>query len=44
MANNKLNFTKAALEALPTPPAGKRAYYYDTKMRGLGISITSNGT
>lgn len=44
MANNKLNFTKAALEALPTPPAGKRAYYYDTKLRGLGISITSNGT
>lgn len=28
---------------LPTPPAGKRAYYYDTKMRGLSISITSNG-
>ncbi len=26
MANNKLNFTKAALEALPLPPANKRAY------------------
>ena len=44
MANNKLNFTKAALEALPFPPANKRAYYYDTKMRALGVSITSNGT
>ena len=44
MADKKLNFTKATLEALPKPPAGKRAYYYDTKMRGLGISITSNGT
>lgn len=44
MANNKLNFTKATLETLPKPSAGKRAYYYDTKMRGLGVSITSNGT
>lgn len=44
MANNKLNFTKAVLETLPTPPTGKRGYYYDTKMRGLGISITSNGS
>lgn len=44
MADKKLNFTKATLEALPKPLAGKRAYYYDTKMRGLGISITSNGT
>lgn len=43
MTNNKFNFTKAGLEALPTPPAGKRAYYYDTKMRSLGISITGNG-
>ncbi|MBS0351258.1 MAG: tyrosine-type recombinase/integrase [Proteobacteria bacterium] len=44
MAINKLNFTKAILETLPSPPTGKRGYYYDTKMRGLGISITSNGT
>ncbi len=44
MADNKFNFTKATLEALPKPPIGKRAYYYDTKMRGLGVSITSNGT
>lgn len=44
MAKNKLNFTKAILETLPIPPAGKRAYYYDTKMRGLGVSITSNDT
>jgi hypothetical protein len=29
---------------LPTPPTGKRGYYYDTKMRALGISITSNGS
>ena len=43
MENNRFNFTKATLEALRVPPVGKRAYYYDTKMRGLGISITSNG-
>lgn len=44
MTDNKFNFTKAALDTLPTPAAGKRAYYYDTKMRGLGVSITSNRT
>lgn len=44
MPDNKINFTKAALETLPTPATGKRAYYYDTKMRGLGIGITSSGT
>lgn len=43
MANNKLNFTKASLNALPVPPAGKRTYYYDTHTRGLGIGITSTG-
>lgn len=42
--NNKINFTKAALDALPSPASGKRSYYYDTKARGLGISITGNGT
>lgn len=41
--NNKINFIKASLDALPLPAAGKRNYYYDVKMRGLGISITSNG-
>lgn len=42
--NNKINFTKAALDALHLPASGKRSYYYDTKARGLGIAITSNGT
>lgn len=42
MSKNKFNFTKAALDSLPVPASGKRGYYYDTKMRGLGISITSN--
>ncbi|HVV69575.1 MAG TPA: tyrosine-type recombinase/integrase [Gammaproteobacteria bacterium] len=41
---NKINFTKAVLDSLALPAIGKRSYYYDTKMRGLGISITSTGT
>jgi integrase len=40
----KLNFTKAALFALPSPPKGKRAYYRDTQTRGLTLSVTESGT
>lgn len=42
--DNKFNFTKRAIEALPTPSAGKRAYYYDTKVRSLGVALTDKGT
>ncbi len=41
---NKINFTKKAIESLSIPTPGKRAYYYDTKVRGLGIGITDKGT
>ncbi len=41
---NKFNFTKRSLEALPIPANGKRSYYYDEKVRGLGVSITNKGT
>lgn len=41
---NKINFTKKALEALSLPAEGKRAYYYDAKVRGLIISVTEKGT
>ena len=41
---NKINFTKATLEKLPSPAPGTRSYYYDTKIRGLGIAITSAGS
>ena len=44
MADNKFNFTKAGIARLPTPPKGKRAYYYDTKTRGLCVSVTDKGT
>lgn len=44
MKSNKLNFTKKTIEAIPPPSKGTRAYYYDTKVRGLGLSITDKGT
>ena len=40
----KFNFTIAALDALASPSTGKRAYYYDTKTPGLGVSVTDTGT
>ncbi|WP_024301968.1 integrase family protein [Pseudogulbenkiania sp. MAI-1] len=42
--DTRFNFTKAALDALPLPEAGKRAVYHDTKVPGLQIRITANGT
>ncbi len=42
--DNKINFTKATLDALSPPHLhSQRVYYYDTKARGLAISITSRG-
>jgi integrase len=41
---NKFNFTKRGLDALPFPDKGKRAYYYDTKVHGLGVAVTDKGT
>ncbi len=43
MAENKINFTKAALDALPLPNAGQRAAYHDAKTNGLQIRVTSTG-
>lgn len=40
---NRINFTKAAIDSLPTPEAGKRSEYYDTKVSGLRLRITPNG-
>lgn len=42
--SNKFNFTKRSIEALPTPATGKRMYYYDTKVRSLGVALTDKGT
>lgn len=40
---NKFNFTKACLDALELPPKGKYSYYYDAKLRGLAIRVSSFG-
>jgi integrase len=40
---NKINFTKAAIETLPTPGTGKRDTYHDSKTLGLQLRITSTG-
>lgn len=39
---NSLNFTKAAIEALPLPERGWK-YYYDTKVSGLAIGVGASG-
>lgn len=43
MARHQINFTKAALDRLELPEAGKRSEVYDTHMPGLHLRITSNG-
>lgn len=40
----EFSFTKAALDALPLPEAGKRDVYHDRKTTGLQVRITSSGT
>jgi integrase len=42
--SSKFNFTKRALDALPAPPTGRRAYHYDSAIPGLGLSVTDTGT
>ncbi|MDB2415178.1 tyrosine-type recombinase/integrase [Rickettsiales bacterium] len=39
----EFNFTEARLKALPSPAKG-RAYYKDSKEKGLSLYITTNGT
>lgn len=43
-SNNHINFTKKTLEALPLPVEGKRAYFWDTQIRGLSLDVTSKGS
>ena len=38
------NFTKKSLDALPWPEKGKRLYVYDTRVRGLEMMVTDQGT
>jgi integrase len=37
----KLNFTKRLIEAIPTP--GKKTIYYDAQVRGLGLLVQTTG-
>ncbi|HAO32636.1 MAG TPA: integrase arm-type DNA-binding domain-containing protein [Candidatus Competibacter sp.] len=41
-AKNRLNFTKAALLALPLPSAGRR-YYHDARTPGLVVAVSATG-
>lgn len=41
--DTRINFTKAALNALPIPAPGERATYRDLKTPGLQVRITSTG-
>lgn len=38
-----ISFSKERLAALPTPEAGKRSTYHDTKIQGLQLRVSSTG-
>jgi hypothetical protein len=42
-AAEPLNFTKAALEALPPARSGDRDYYNDSRAKGLQVVVTETG-
>src|SRR3954449_9666757 len=39
----KLNFTRKALDAIPSPSGGQRIYHHDTGVRGLAIGVSPTG-
>ena len=43
MIKNKFNFTKKTIDTLPNSGIGKRAYFYDSKIRGLAAAVTDKG-
>ncbi len=42
--DTSFNFTKKTLDALTLPAVGKRLYVYDTRVRGLELMVTEQGT
>ena len=42
--DKSFNFTKKTLDALSWPEKGKRLYVYDTRVRGLELMVTDQGT
>src|SRR5712691_882777 len=43
VAQRKFQFTRERIEALPSPTNGQRSYYWDKKVRGLGIAVSPLG-
>jgi hypothetical protein len=39
----KFQFTKKAIDALPSPSDGQRAYFYDASIRGLAVAVSPAG-
>jgi len=39
----KFNFVKKAIDVLPTPKGEQRAYYYDSRTRGLALAVSPAG-
>lgn len=44
MSKNKINLNASNIKKLPSPIDGKRTYYYDTKLPGLGVMVFPTGT
>ena len=44
MSISRVNLTKAAIDALPPAPTGKRVYHHDSKTKGLVVAVTDKGT
>ncbi|OJW51793.1 MAG: recombinase XerD [Alphaproteobacteria bacterium 41-28] len=42
--DKSFNFTKKSLDSLSLPKVGKRFYVYDTKVRGLEMMVTAQGS
>ena len=40
----RMSLTKHGIEALPTPPDGKRISYYDLRVSGLGVMVQPTGS
>jgi integrase len=43
VAQRKFQFTRERIGALPSPTNGQRSYYWDKKVRGLGVAVSSLG-
>lgn len=44
MSDNKIKLNIQNIKSLPIPNNGKRSYYYDNKVQGLGIMVFPSGT